>query len=55
MAQTNDGVYHSRVLAKFWLNPQWLWQPENYSALAASAEIAGLPQEMVKMLQGSEQ
>lgn len=46
-----NGRYHSSVLNGFWLNPQWLWQPDQYSALAAFAEVAGLPQEFVALLQ----
>ncbi len=46
-----DGLYHSTVLTGFWLNPQWLWQPDQYSALAAFAEVAGLPQEFVALFQ----
>ncbi|MEZ4866764.1 MAG: Uma2 family endonuclease [Caldilineaceae bacterium] len=44
-------IYHSTVLPGFWLNTEWLWDPEKYSALAAFAEIAGLPQEMINLLQ----
>lgn len=45
-----NGHYYSTVLPGFWLNPQWLWQPEQYSALAAFAEVAGLPEELVRLL-----
>ena len=48
---THGTIYHSTVLPGFWLNTVWLWDTERYSALAAFAEIAGLPQEMVALLQ----
>lgn len=47
----HNGLYHSAILPNFWLNPQWLWQPEEHSALAAFAEVAKLPPELVKLLQ----
>ena len=50
MPIVND-VYHSTVLSGFWLNTKWLWNPERYGALAAFAEIASLPQEMIELLQ----
>lgn len=46
-----NGIYHSTVLTGFWLNTAWLWQPEQHSALAAFAEIAGLPQAVIELLQ----
>lgn len=47
----HNQIYHSTVLSGFWLNTAWLWDMERYSALAAFAEVAGLPQEMVELLQ----
>jgi Uma2 family endonuclease len=44
-------IYHSTVLTGFWLNTEWLWNTEQYGALAAFAEIAGLPKEMIDLLQ----
>jgi len=46
-----EQIYHSTVLAGFWLNTEWLWDTERYPALAAFAEIAGLPAEMIALLQ----
>ncbi|MEM7129359.1 MAG: Uma2 family endonuclease [Chloroflexota bacterium] len=46
-----NSVYHSTVLSGFWLNTTWLWDTERYSALAAFAEIAGLPQDVIELLQ----
>ncbi|MEZ4659171.1 MAG: Uma2 family endonuclease [Caldilineaceae bacterium] len=45
-------IYHSTVLSGFWLKPEWLWDPERHSALAAFAEIAGLPPDVVDLLRG---
>ncbi|MBV7337850.1 Uma2 family endonuclease [Chloroflexi bacterium TSY] len=50
MPVAND-IYHSTVLSGFWLNTKWIWDTEQYGALAAFAEIAGLPQEMIDLLQ----
>ncbi|HRW06197.1 MAG TPA: Uma2 family endonuclease [Caldilineaceae bacterium] len=47
----HEHIYHSTVLSGFWLNTEWLWDTERYSALAAFAEIAGLPQDVVALLQ----
>lgn len=47
-----DGIYHSTVLANFWLNTKWLWDMETYSALGAFAEVAGLPAETIALLRG---
>lgn len=49
-----DGIYRSTVLSGFWLKPVWLWEPEQYSALAAFAEIAGLPADVVELLRGNQ-
>lgn len=46
-----NGRYHSTVLSGFWLDPKWLWDTEQYGALTAFAEIAGLPQEVIDLLQ----
>ncbi len=46
-----NGHYRSTVLPGFWLYPQWLWQPDQYSALAAFAEVANLPQEFINLFQ----
>ena len=40
-----NNIYHSTVLEGFWPNIDWLWNTDKYGALAAFAEIAGLPQE----------
>ena len=47
-----DKVYHSTALSDFWLNTDWLWDIEKYSALAAFAQIAELPAEMAEILRG---
>lgn len=46
----HNHIYHSTVLPGFWLNTAWLWNTEQHSALAAFAEIAGLPKEMIDLL-----
>lgn len=46
----HNHIYHSTVLAGFWLNTEWLWDTERYSALAAFGEVAGLPKEMIELL-----
>lgn len=46
----HNHIYHSTVLAGFWLNTEWLWDTERYSALAAFAEVAGLPKEITELL-----
>lgn len=46
-----NGTFHSRVLSGFWLNTNWLWDTERYSALASFAQIAGLPQDVIELLQ----
>lgn len=46
-----QGVYKSSALPNFWLNPQWLWHPEEFSALAAFAQVANLPPEFIELLQ----
>lgn len=46
----HNHIYHSTVLSGFWLNTEWLWDTERYSALAAFAEVAGLPREMIELL-----
>lgn len=50
MPVVND-IYHSTILSGFWLNINWLWDTERYGALAAFAETAGLPQEMIELFQ----
>ena len=47
----NISIYHSAVLTGFWLNTKWLWDTERFGALAAFAEIAALPQEVIDLLQ----
>ncbi|MBV7336905.1 Uma2 family endonuclease [Chloroflexi bacterium TSY] len=47
-----DGIYHSTVLAGFWLRVDWIWNRK--SALSAFAEIAGLPQSVAELLQGNQ-
>ncbi|MEM7134457.1 MAG: Uma2 family endonuclease [Chloroflexota bacterium] len=49
-----NNTYYSTVLPGFWLNTSWLWDTEQYGALAAFAQIAGLPQEMVDLLRGGD-
>jgi Uma2 family endonuclease len=45
-----DDIYHSTVLAGFWLDTGWLWQEELPEPLSAFAQIAGFPPEMIAML-----
>lgn len=47
----HENIYHSTVLPGFWLNTKWLWDTERYPALAAFAEIAGLPEDVITLLQ----
>ncbi|MCB0062108.1 MAG: Uma2 family endonuclease [Caldilineaceae bacterium] len=47
----HENIYHSTALPGFWLNTAWLWDTERYPALAAFAEIAGLPEDVVALLQ----
>jgi len=45
-----DGVYHSKILAGFWLKVDWLWAETLPDSLFAFAEIANLPADVVKTL-----
>jgi Uma2 family endonuclease len=44
-----EGIYHSTVLANFWLNVDWLWVEEP-NPLAALAEVVGAEQ-LIKAIQ----
>lgn len=49
-ATEDDERVESAVLPGFWLRPDWLWQVETLSPLAAFAEVAGLPANFVEQL-----
>jgi Uma2 family endonuclease len=45
-----DGMYHSTVLAGFWLRVDWLWQAEKPDPLFILAEMIHMPPQVVDWL-----
>jgi Uma2 family endonuclease len=46
-ATEEDERVESRLLAGFWLRPDWLWQAGELDPLTAFAEMAGLPETLM--------
>jgi hypothetical protein len=51
LVRIEEGIYRSRQLPGFWLNPGWLWQDPLPSPLRILAKIAGVDMSLVEALE----